>query len=105
MPKCFRLLLSGPAGSGKKTVAKALQEKYGWKIADWNEIVRTKISELRARESHLPNNPLAEEYGLGLSEDEWNLILEGKSSDPSITSPKIQAYHLLPWFYEYMGFK
>ena len=35
MPGRFRLLIAGPAGSGKKTVANALSEKYGWKIADW----------------------------------------------------------------------
>lgn len=96
MPDRFRLLLSGPAGSGKKTVAKVLNEKYGWRIVDWNEIVTHKIEELRSRESHLPNNPLAEGYGLGLSEEEWNSVLEGKPMD---------AFSLLPWFYEFLGFK
>jgi len=96
MPDRFRLLLSGPAGCGKKTVAKVLNDKYGWRIVDWNEIVTRKIDELRSRESHLPNNPLAEGYGLGLAEDEWNNVLEGKPID---------AFSLLPWFYEFMGFK
>ena len=52
MPDSFRLLLSGPTGSGKKTVANILHEKYGWKIVDWNKIMIRKIDELHARESH-----------------------------------------------------
>ena len=39
MPKKFRLLLSGPTGVGKKTAAKVLAEKYGWKVVDWNKLV------------------------------------------------------------------
>jgi YHS domain-containing protein len=98
MPGCFRLLISGPSGSGRKTVAQELSKKYGWKIADWNEIVSGKFTEMRSRDEadHLPNNPLAETYGLGLSENEWNLAKEGKPLDP-IT--------LLPWFYEHMGYE
>lgn len=30
MPKKFRLLIAGHEGSGKKTMAKLLEQKYGW---------------------------------------------------------------------------
>jgi len=50
---------------------------------------------MREREENfVPNNPLAEDYPLGLSEEEWNQILEGKPFD---------AFNFLPWFYEFMG--
>jgi adenylate/nucleoside-diphosphate kinase len=96
MPDRFRLLLSGPTGAGKSTVAHKLSEKYGWRIVDWNQIVNNKIDEMRRRgDQHFPNNPAAEGYGLGLSEEEWNTILEGKPYD---------AFNFLPWVYEYLGF-
>lgn len=96
MPGRFRLLLSGPKGSGKKTVAKNLSEKYGWKIVDWNALVQNKIKMMKERKEFLPNNPLAEEYPLGLAEEEWNQILEGKPYDAS---------NFLPWFCEFLGHK
>jgi ABC-type multidrug transport system fused ATPase/permease subunit len=35
MPPKFRLLIAGHEGSGKKTMAKLLEKKYGWRIANW----------------------------------------------------------------------
>lgn len=95
MPDRFRLLLSGPTGAGKKTVAKILSDKYGWRIVDWNELITSKINMMRDRdEINLPNNPLAEDYKLGLSEEEWNLIRDGKPYD---------GFNYMPWLYEFLG--
>lgn len=96
MPGSFRLLIAGPSGSGKRTVAQQLADKYGWRIADWRQIVDSKIEFMRNQgEEHKPNNPLAEDYGLGLSEEEWTQVLEGKPFD---------AFNLVPWLYEHLGF-
>jgi adenylate kinase family enzyme len=87
--------LSGPTGAGKKTVSKVLADKYGWKIVDWNQLITSKINMMRDRDDVLlPNNPLAEDYKLGLSEEEWNVIREGTPFD---------AFNYMPWFYEFMG--
>lgn len=93
MPEKFRLLLAGPTGSGKQTVATELSDKYGWKIVDWHKLVSDKMQMMRERAEFLPNNPLAEDYKIGMSEDEWKLILEGKGYD---------AANFLPWLYEYL---
>ena len=95
MPDRFRLLIAGPSGAGSKTVAKQLSEKYRWKIADWNEIVAEKERWMRSMGEEIkPNNPLEENYGLGLSEEDWNLVCEGKPID---------SFNLLPWFYEHLN--
>lgn len=47
-------------------------------------------------ENHLPNNPIEEAYGLGLSEEEWGQVLEGKPLD---------SFNLIPWLYEHLGLK
>lgn len=67
MPAQYRLLLQGPSGSGKKSQAKKLADKYGWKIIDFKQLVKDKVVELSQRETHQPNNPLGG-YKIGLSE-------------------------------------
>ena len=76
MPKCFRLLISGQAGAGKKTIAEKLANKYGWIIADYKKICAQRIEEMKVEyvEAHKPNNPVDEERKIGLGEAEWTKL-------------------------------
>merc|ERR1711957_327435 len=87
-------MLAGPSGSGKHTVATQLSEKYGWTIVDWHKLVSDKMQMMRDRIDFLPNNPLAEDYDIGLSEEEWKSIVDGNPYD---------AANFLPWLYEFLG--
>ncbi len=39
MPSTYNIALLGAHGTGKRTMAKRLAERYGWKIVDLDEIV------------------------------------------------------------------
>lgn len=43
MPKTFNIALVGMKETGKKTYAKMLNEKYGWKIVDVEKIIGDKL--------------------------------------------------------------
>jgi len=43
MPQNYRALMIGPKGSGVHTQARILQEKYGWKVVNFPDIVKSKI--------------------------------------------------------------
>jgi len=47
MPSIYRTLMLGAKGVGKHTQALNLSHTYGWKIVDFQEIVREKIDEMR----------------------------------------------------------
>lgn len=93
MPAQYRLLLQGPSGSGKKSQAKKLADKYGWKIIDFKQLVKDKVVELSQRETHQPNNPLGG-YKIGLSEQESLDINDGKN---------FEVQRLVPWVLDYLG--
>lgn len=44
-----------------KTQARKLHEKYGWRLVDFNQIVRAKLAEILALPIKKPNNILKEE--------------------------------------------
>ena len=81
MPKCFRLLIAGPSGSFRDEIAGMIEEKYGWKLSNWIDIVGDRIKELHVEyeDEHLPNNPLAEDRKVGMSEEEWTAFTSGKA--------------------------
>ena len=92
MPPKYRLLISGHEWSGKKTMAKLLEKKYGWRIIDWMDIVANRMNELKSEyeNEHHPNNPAAEDRRIGLSEHEWTEIINGKLID---------SWKFFPWIY------
>ena len=43
MPKSQRLLMVGPRGIGVHTQAAKLSKQYGWKVIDYQMLVKTRI--------------------------------------------------------------
>jgi len=72
MPEDYRLMVTGPRGSGFHTQAKKLSELYGWRIVDFPAIVSKKLSEILDMEHKLPNNIINEEGPcmIGMSDEE-----------------------------------
>ena len=56
MPDDYRVLILGPIGAGVKTQTRAMNELYGWRIVDFNKIVRDKLAEIMALPIKPPNN-------------------------------------------------
>ena len=43
MPSVFRLMMLGPKGIGIHTQAASLENKYGWKVIDYPQLVKTRL--------------------------------------------------------------
>ena len=56
MPPGFRLMMIGPRGIGVKSQAEKLEELYGWRVIDFQQIVQNKLREIMALPAKLPNN-------------------------------------------------
>jgi hypothetical protein len=102
MPISYRVLLLGPKGVGRHTQAQLLNELYGWKVVDFQKVVKDKLETLMksvlAGETHIPNNPAYVSLGLsriGLNDSEINDVIEGKP---------FAAWKFIPWLLDYLGY-
>ena len=95
MPGEFRLALLGPRGSGKRTMATRLSEKYGWKVVDLLKLYEDKLQFQReqAKTQLLVNNP--EINTCQFTKEEFGNIIGGKQMDRKDT---------LAFGIEYLGF-
>ncbi len=95
MPPDYRIMMTGPRGSGFHTQAKKLEELYGWRVVDFPKIVKAKLEEIMAMPTKLPNNVTDEgPCMVSMSEEELQQIRDGKF---------IPSWKFLPWVLEYLG--
>ena len=57
MPKDYAIAILGPRKSGKTTVAKMLEEKYGWKAIEMEQLICEKLKTMKNWTTHVPSNP------------------------------------------------
>ena len=95
MPANLRLMMLGPRGSGVKTQAKLLEDKYGWQVIDFNLIVQNKLREILSMPIKPPNNICTDvgECMVSMNEEELEAIKNGG---------KFESWKFLPWILEYM---
>lgn len=95
MPADFRVMMLGPQGAGVRSQAKNLNEHYGWRLVDFNQIIRDKLAEIMALPIKPPNNLTNEgPCMVCLSAEELQEIKDGKP---------FPAWKFLPWVMEYLG--
>lgn len=95
MPADFRVMILGPKGAGVKSQATALNQHYGWRLVDFNQIVKDKLSDIMALPIKPPNNLTNEgPCMVCLSTEELQDIKEGKP---------FPAWKFLPWIMEFLG--
>lgn len=94
MPADYRVLLVGPAGSGVHSQAKFLNDHYGWRIVDFNKIVKEKLAKILSLPMKLPNNlTTVGPCMICMSNEELQEIKDGKP---------FPAWKFLPWIMEYL---
>lgn len=102
MPKSYRLMMVGPKGIGVKTQAEKLEQQYGWKIVNYPQIVKDKLSVILkeskdiTKEEHVPNNVEEGNSRIGLS---WQEIEDIKMGKPC------PSWKFVPWMLDYLGHK
>lgn len=85
----------GPTGAGVPEQAKLLENQYGWRVVDFEAIVKKKLTEILAFERKPPNNITSSgPCMIGLSAEELAEIKEGKP---------FATWKFLPWVLEYLG--
>jgi hypothetical protein len=95
MPADYRILILGPRGAGVRTQARLLNQKYGWRLVDFNLIVRNKLQEILALPIKPPNNiTTVGPCMICLSQEELQEIKDGKP---------FPAWKFLPWVLEFLG--
>jgi YHS domain-containing protein len=95
MPPNYRMMIFGPSGSGVDYQAQELSKFYGWKIIDFDKIVRTKLAMVMELADKPPNNVRNDgPCMVSLSQEELDLIKEGK---------KFESWKFIPWILEFMG--
>jgi adenylate kinase family enzyme len=77
MPKKYTIAILGQRQSGKRTLARQLQEKYGWKIIDAHEIIAEILNRQRQMEKHVPSNMDPRSNSIHLSELEFKELIKG----------------------------
>ena len=69
-------MMVGPQGIGVHTQAEKMSAAYGWKVVDYQQVVRERLAsilreeEALTKEEHLPNNVIPGASRVGLSWDE-----------------------------------
>lgn len=95
MPPTYNILLHGPRGAGVRSQARKLNEHYGWRVVDFNQIVREKLAAILALPAKPPNNLRTDgPCMVCLSNEELQEIKDGKP---------FAAWKFLPWVMEYLG--
>ena len=95
MPSDFRVLMLGPTGAGVPEQAKLLEKQYGWRLVDFQAIVKKKLADILAFERKPPNNiTTSGPCMIGLSAEELAEIKDGKP---------FATWKFLPWVLEYLG--
>jgi len=88
MPTTFRIMMAGPKGIGCHTQAQTLSDLYGWKVVDYQMLVRNRINKILKRDHHVPNNIVPGLSEIGLSEAEVDEIKTGKP---------FPSWKFIPW--------
>jgi hypothetical protein len=95
MPADFRVLMIGPTGAGIRSQTQALHDHYGWRIVDFNKIVREKLAQILSLPIKPPNNlTTVGPCMVCLSAEELQEIKDGKP---------FAAWKFLPWILEHLG--
>jgi len=87
--------MCGPRGIGVHTQAKKLQEIYGWKVVDYQLLVKERLEKIIKDEVHLPNNVREGLSEIGLSQHEIDEIKSGKP---------FPAWKFIPWILDHLGY-
>jgi hypothetical protein len=95
MPKDYRLLMVGPKGIGLHTQADLLKKKYGWRVIDYRDLVKSRMQKILESEVHLPNNVEPELSAVGLSQQEIDEIKLGKP---------FPSWKFIPWVIDELGY-
>ncbi len=85
VPNNYRISIVGPSKSGKKTIAKILNELYGWKIIDMEEI----FENVKEYQKNWTEPELNSVYSLKVhfSQSEFKEVLANMSKKPSDRKP------------------
>lgn len=95
MPDDYRVMILGPKGAGVRSQARNLNSHYGWRMVDFNQIVKDKLAEIMALPIKPPNNLSTEgPCMVCLSAEELQEIKDGKP---------FAAWKFLPWIMEFLG--
>lgn len=96
IPDTYRLMMVGPRGIGVHTQAAKLHELYGWKIVDYQELVKSRIGAILREEVHLPNNIIPGLSKIGLSQTEIDEIKSGRP---------FPSWKFIPWILDNLGYE
>ena len=96
MPSSYRLLMLGPRGIGVHTQAAKLHDQYGWKVVDYQQLVKGRLEAILKEEGHLPNNVVPGLSKVGLSQAEIDEIRSGKP---------FAAWRFIPWILDHLGYE
>ena len=94
MPADFRLMMVGPRGIGVHTQADRLEQFYGWRVVDFQQIVQDKLSEILMMNPKPRNNIEGRKSAICLSEQELQQIKEGKP---------FATWKFIPWILEHLN--
>lgn len=78
IPNNYRIAIIGPPKSGKKTIAKMLNELYNYKVINIDEIANSILDWQKSFDEHIPNNRFYNKIHFSL--DEFKEIIQKKKS-------------------------
>jgi len=96
MPRTQRLLMTGPRGIGVHTQASRLSKLYNLKVVDYQQLVKTRLSQILKLDHRLPNNIIPGLSMVSLSESELEEIKSGKP---------FPSWKFIPWILDYLGYE
>jgi hypothetical protein len=73
-----------------------LSEKYGWRVIDYQQLVKDRIEKILARDVPIPNNVIPDLSEVGLSQSEIDDIKLGKP---------FPSWKFIPWILDELGLK
>ena len=104
MPPDFRVMLLGPRGAGVRTQARKLHEQYGWRLVDFNQIVKNKLAGILSLPIKKPNNILKEEDRLNeKKKDKCEINLSSEELQEIKDGKPFAAWKFLPWIMEHLN--
>jgi len=94
IPESYRVMMAGPRGIGCHTQAATLSNLYGWRVVDYQELVKTRLNKILRADHHVPNNVIPGLSEIGLSEVEVEEIKTGRP---------FPSWKFIPWILDELG--